>query len=428
MIDIKSLRAKVSKLLLEQRAIALAPGGFTTESRSKFDLIQRDVDAAEEKIADAERLEKFEQRDREDRSFTRSPRPGTAGNGSYSGDEQRDRANKGFRAWARTGEIPHEYRDLLTTSDLTGGAIIPELFSPVLNEALKFYGPIADRVDRRETNNNGSPMKYSYSTDVANGMVLLPTEGTSSPAETDPGFFSKVVGVDTLTGGLVKISVQELEDSSFDLDALIRRWMGTRYARALERVVTLGTDTAGTTLPNSATGGLVGNAVVGQTTAAIANGIGWDDLTQLALGSGVLDPAYAGPDAAWVMNAATRGYLIGLKNGFGQPYFTPDPSADQPFNKLLGWDIVLNQSMVGPTAGAFTANSNPILFGSLKNSYLLRTDGQPSIVRLRERYMDTLEQGFFLYTRVGGIYLGQTEAQNGVAAVNPVVKLQIAAS
>jgi hypothetical protein len=82
----------------------------------------------------------------------------------------------------------------------------------------------------------------------------------------------------------------------------------------------------------------------------------------------------------------TRAYLLGLKDGFGRPYYTPDPSSDSPFSKLLGYDIVLNQSMPSPTAGAFSANQLPILFGDLERSYMLRTDGQPSILRLNERY------------------------------------------
>jgi HK97 family phage major capsid protein len=112
----------------------------------------------------------------------------------------------------------------------------------------------------------------------------------------------------------------------------------------------------------------------------------------------------------------------------GRPYFTPDPSLDNPLSKLMGYDIVLNQQMPSPTSGAFTANQTPILFGDLKKAYLLRTDGQPSILRLNERFATTLEVGFFLYTRVGGIFLGQTESENSVGAVNPVLKLQIAAS
>jgi HK97 family phage major capsid protein len=205
------------------------------ESRAKFDKIQKDVEQLE---ADAQRMQAFESREAQSRSFERSPRPGVNTGTQLrhmSGDEQRDRANQAFRAYARTGQIPEEYRDVLTTSDTVGGALVPQMFEGVLHDAEKFYGPIAQYVDRRETDKNGAPMKYSFSNDTSNSLTLLATEGTSSPAETDPGFFSKIVGVDTVTGGLVKVSFQEIDDSSFDLDSAIRRWFGIRYARALRR-------------------------------------------------------------------------------------------------------------------------------------------------------------------------------------------------
>ncbi len=43
----KEIRAKISGLLMEQRKIALAHGGFTAESRQKFDKIQKDVEQLE---------------------------------------------------------------------------------------------------------------------------------------------------------------------------------------------------------------------------------------------------------------------------------------------------------------------------------------------------------------------------------------------
>jgi HK97 family phage major capsid protein len=121
------------------------------------------------------------------------------------------------------------------------------------------------------------------------------------------------------------------------------------------------------------------------------------------------------------MNSATRSYLIGLVDGFGRPYFQNDPGNSAPFNSIMGFPIVLNQSMVGPTAGVFAANQVPILFGDLEKSYLLRTDGQPSILRLNERFADTLEVGFYLWTRIGGCSLAQS-------GVEPIVSLKIAAS
>ncbi len=386
---------------------AIALKGFDATNRSAYDKMAKEVEQLE---ADEQRSQILESRNH----FEKSPRPGAGSGARVSGDEQRSRYNEGFRQFLRTGSIPSEYRDLLTTSDATGGALIPQMFSGILVDALKYYGPIAQNVSQKITDSKGSPLKISYSNDVANGLTLLGTEGSSSPSETDPTFVSKILGVDTVTGGLVKVSVQELEDSSFDLDAFIRDKFSIRYARGLEKAITLGTDSAGTTLPNQPTGGLLASAEVAQTTASVAAGIGWDDMTALFSG---IDPAYAIPGkASWVMNSTTRGYLLGLKDGFGRPLYTPDPVSDNPFGKLLGYDVVLNQSM--PNMGA---SAKPILFGDLSKSYLLRTDGQPNIVHLRERYMDTLEHGYFMYSRIGGVTLGQS-------GVYPLVALQQASS
>lgn len=411
------IRNKISKLLTDMQAISLKP--WTTESRSAFDKMARTVEELE---ADEQRSQILESRNH----FEKSPRPGAVNSGAPRGaEEERSRVNKAFQQYAMRGSIhavDAEYRDLLTTSDATGGALVPQMFSGILVDALKFYGATAQKVSQKVTDNKGVPMKISYSNDTANGLTLLGTEGSSSPSETDPAFVSVILGVDTVTGGLVKVSFQELEDSSFDLDSFIRDKFSIRYARGLEQAVTLGTASGSTTLPNQSSGGLLGISPVGTTTASVAAGVSWDDLTALF---GSVDPAYSIPGkASFLMNSNTRAYLLGQKDGFGRPYWTPDPSSDGPFDRLLGYDVVLNQSMPGPTAGAFSANQTPILFGDLSKAYLLRTDGQPSILRLNERYADTLEVGFFMWSRVGGVSLWSPQS----SAPSPMNSLKIAAS
>ena len=410
----KEIRSQINKLLTDMQDLALK--GFNTESRTAFDKMNTDVTALE---ADFTRTEALESRIAAGQSFERSARPVAADGGfSAMGAEERTVKSKAaFRSYAVHGfaGMTTEQRDLLTTSDTLGGALIPQAFNPELIAARKYYGPISTLVRQRVTENNGAPIKVSLANDTANGLTLLATEGTSSPAETDPAFQSALLGVDTVTAGLVKVSVQELSDSYFDLDAWVRDAFGLRYARGLETAVTKGKDSAGTTLPNQTSGGMAGGAVIGTTTATLAGGIGWDDLTACV---SALDPAYVNPlKTVWQMNSGTRGYLLGLKDGFGRPYFTPDPSADSPFSKILGFDVVLNQAL--PNMGA---NALPILFGSPSDAYLLRTEGQPFIVRLNERYMDTLEVGFMLYTRVGGLSIVATSAPT------PLVSLKQAAS
>jgi HK97 family phage major capsid protein len=312
-MELKELQQKRNKLLTDMQAIALKP--WTTESRTAFDKMDTEVRGLDEDIARSERAAAL---DADARSFTRSAGRGAVGNGtgldSMSAEERKDKTREAFRAYARGGVsgMTREQRDLITTN-ANGQALIPQAFNPELISALKYYGPIATLVRQRVTDNNGAPLKVSLANDTANGLVLLGTEGSTAPPETDPSFSSAVVGVDTLSAGLVRISFQELDDSSFDLDTWIRDAFGLRYAKGLERSVTLGTDSTGTTLPNQSAGGLAGGAVVGTTTAALAAGIGWDDLTAAV---GALDPAYTNPaKTVWQFNSNTRAYLLGLKDG-----------------------------------------------------------------------------------------------------------------
>jgi HK97 family phage major capsid protein len=416
--NLHELTHERNNLLTKMQEIALK--GFTADNRSAFDRMQQDVDGLEAAIALENRMTQLAQ----NRSFTRSPRPGSADGsitaaGAFGTEERKGELNKAFRSYFRTGQISEEYRDLLTTSDATGGALIPQEFFPELTNSLKYSGPIATKVKNRVTDGNRRPLKVSLGNDTANGLTLLATQGTSSPQETDPVFESKLLGADTVTGGLVKISFEEFADSNFSLDSLIREYFGLRYARGIEKAITLGVDNSGTQLPNFSAGGLVAAATVGQTTSALADGIGWNDLTSTL---NAVDPAYQNENTAWAMSSTTRNYLVGLKDGFGRPYFTPDPSGNKPFQQILGYDIVINQSMVGYN-GTGGANAVPILFGDLQRSYLLRTDGAPSILRLNERYADTLEYGFFMWSRIGGMSLIPPGA-----TTTPLVSLKLAAS
>lgn len=88
---------------------------------------------------------------------------------------------------------------------------------------------------------DGKTAQGEFGDDSTNGLTLLGTEGTSSLQETDPVFSSKLLGSDTVTGGLVKVSFEEFADSNFSLDNLIREYLGLRYARGIEKTVTLGT-------------------------------------------------------------------------------------------------------------------------------------------------------------------------------------------
>lgn len=297
------------------------------------------------------------------------------------------RGREAFVRYLRTGEK----RDLQTTSDATGGAFIPQQFYPVLTQALKSWGKLVDIVGKESTV-SGAPQKVALEDDTANS--LHESGEPASVTETDMTLSSTLLETDMLDTGVIKVSIQELQDSAFNFDKFIRNSFGKRFYRGLTQKVT-----------NGSTSGNIEkilNANVGATSAtAGGTTIDFDDITALWAS---LDPAYL-DNSTFVMNQTTRGLLLGVKDSLGRPLYVPAPSSEA-FDTLLGRPVVLNQS--APNVGSGVVG--PIQFGSFEEGYLLRTvkpeggDGPGfAIVRLNERYMDTLQVGFIGYVRAAGL-------------------------
>jgi HK97 family phage major capsid protein len=85
---------------------------------------------------------------------------------------------------------------------------------------------------------NGEPLKVAEGNDVAQVSILI-NEATAV-GESDPAFGGFINSVDFLTTGVVKISLAELEDSYFDLDAWIRTAFGKCIARGLSQLIVTG--------------------------------------------------------------------------------------------------------------------------------------------------------------------------------------------
>lgn len=391
----KEIRSQISKLLTDQQAIAVK--GFNDTNRSAFDAMQKDVEKLEE---DYNRVSAMEQRNAHQDSFQRVPRPGSIGGGFAGGDikAERRRASEAFRQYAIEGRVPTEYRDILTTG--ASGAVIPTLFDNELVAAQKYFGPIAQKVKVKVTQSM-APMKLAKIDDTANGMTLLATEGTSSPVETDPLFSGATLGSDSISTGLVLVSFEAFEDSEFDLGDLLTSAFSERYARGLEKAITLGTDSAGTVLPNMPAGGLVGAATPGFTQTALASGIGYVGLSQVY---GSLDTAYV-QGASWVMHPTVRAALLGEVDGFGRPFWQANPTTSEPFAFMMGAPVVLNSSM--PVYN--TPNSQALILTDLSRTFLLRQQPNPlSILKLDQRYADILSYGFFGWSRLAGAIIAPT--------------------
>ena len=246
-------------------------------------------------------------------------------------------------------------------------------------------------------------MKIAFSNDVVN---LAHVVGETGPlTETDPGLTSILSSTDECSTDYVKVSLAELQDSAFDIDNFIRNQLGKRFYRGLAYMITNGTTSGNIE-------SIVAGATLGATTAA-NNAISYDDLVALWA---ALDPAYL-ERASWAMSSTTRASLLAIKDTLGRPLFVPSPTSGA-FDTLLGQKVVLNQFMdaIAPSTASPAFSDVGIQFGDFSEGYLLRL-AKPglAVVRLNERFMDTLEIGFLGYFRAGGVVMD--------AGTHPIVNL-----
>jgi HK97 family phage major capsid protein len=206
-------------------------------------------------------------------------------------------------------------------------------------------------------------------------------------SEVDPNFAGFINNVSFMSTEAIRISLADLQDAYFDLDAWIRDAFGKRIARGLAKYIVNGSaDGNFASLLTSAQ----------QTVTAPAGGSTTVNYGEFVAMYSKLDPAYV-QDASWVMNSTTRGSILGLTDTLGRPLFVPSVNTDS-LDRILGLPVVISQ--FHPNMGPSVAGA--IQFGSLKDAYTLRTAGEVSILRLNERYADQGQVAFIGYHRNSG--------------------------
>lgn len=312
MPTITELRDLRTKLLTDAQAL-LVQDDNTAENRTQADKMLKDVETLESTI---EQRERIEAKLKEERSHNKPPRSAEKADASKDAEARYSKAFGDYirfgekRMSAESREALYERRDLLTTNS-SDAYLIPQQFNPTLIEAQKFIGAAVSIVNKKITNNNGAPMRFSLVNDTANILTTM-TEGTSL-SDTDPSFTGFIVQTDTVAT-LIKASKQELADSYFDLDTWIKKCFSVRYARGLDQYVINGN--------SSNVASLVSGATLGATAAA-ASGPVYDDFVAVY---GNLDEAYL-PNSKWLMSQKSRAFLLGQKDSYGRPFWNVSPTA-----------------------------------------------------------------------------------------------------
>jgi len=202
--------------------------------------------------------------------------------------------------------------------------------------------------------------------------------------ESNPTFAQKEIDAYKLTD-LIKVSVELLQDSMFDLESYIAAEFARAFGVAEEEAFCVGTGTGQPTGLFTASGGDVG------VTAKSATAVGVDDLIDLIY---ALKSPYR-RNAKFLMRDITVSALRKLKDNNGQYLWQPSVQAGEP-DKLLGYPIYTS-----PYAPVVAAGALPIAFGDFSNYWIADRMGR-TVQRLNELYAGNGQVGFISTQRVDG--------------------------
>lgn len=189
--------------------------------------------------------------------------------------------------------------------------------------------------------------------------------------ESGPTFDQKTIDAFKLTD-LVKVSIELLQDSMFDLESYIAGEFARAFGIAEEEAFCVGTGTVGVT-------------------AASATAITADELINLIYS---LKSPYR-RNAKFLMNDATVSMIRKLKDKNDAYLWQPSLQAGEP-DKLLGYDLYTSPYVPVAASGALT-----VAFGDFKNYWIADRSGR-TVQRLNELYSTNGQVGFVATERVDG--------------------------
>ena len=292
-------------------------------------------------------------------------------------------------------ELMHgEQRALSINTDTAGAYTIPDGFIPNLEKALLWFGGMR-QVARIMRTTGGELISMPTANDTGNVGARI--QENTAVSEQDITFGAIQLRAHKYTSRLVRVPVELLQDSAFDIASELGTMLGERIGRIQNTEFTTGT---GNTMPLG-----IAQAAAAGVTAAGASDITADEIIGMVH---ALDPAYRAQGPGWMMRDSTVRYVRRLKDGFGNYLWQPGLVAGVP-DMLLGYRITINSDIAAIATGART-----ILFG-LFSKYIIRDVAEIRMRRLVERYADSDQEGFVAFVRSDGNLLD--------AGGSPVVRL-----
>lgn len=288
------------------------------------------------------------------------------------------------------------------TSGDGAGYTVPIAFQKELEIAMKAYGRMRENC-RILTTSGGNTLDWPAMDDTTNQGEFVGENNAVS--QLNPTFSQIQFNSYLASSKQVLVSVQLLQDSAFDVEALLRDAFAIRLGRILNSKYTNGTGTAepqglvyaikNDSVPNTvkATGSNSNDGISGNTEA---NSVGSDDLDNLI---SAVDPAYR-TGAKFMMHWATIDFLRKVKDKYGRPLWVSNLAVGEP-DRIYGYAYDWNSDM-----DQIGANKYPILFGDF-SKHVIRDVSGISVVRYEELYMPNHQKGFQAFLRTDSRRLQQ---------------------
>ena len=391
---------------------------LTAEERASWDAAEKDLTEASADKDRAERMATFESEARNAQPSPSAPMPMEQEQRGGDPAEQEKRLDKAFNKFMRRGldGLPAEERALVASrfqadpelraegiaTGAAGGYLVPPGFWSNLVIAMKSFGGLLNEVGHIETA-SGQPLQWPGADDTANVGAIL-GENTQV-SQQDIAFTTQTLNAYTYTSKLVLVSLQLIQDSVFDVDAFVTGRLAERIARIQAQHIVSGT---GTGQPQGIVTGTTNTLVqaTGATTTLGSGTTGYDSLLTLIH---QVDPAYrALPDTKFVAHDSFIAAVRKIKDTQGRPLWQPDYLAGGDRDMILGYPVVVDQSLA-----ALAASSTSALFGNFKRGYIWRDVLGLQMLRLTERYADFLQVGFLGFMRGDG----RVNDQRAIAAL-----------
>jgi HK97 family phage major capsid protein len=369
----------------------LAGNGLTSETRSQFDLAMVEVERITKQIREAEAG-----------GFAAGFRP--------NDQKHESRHTEAFGRFIRKGDavLTPEQRSVLETRAVSEGNqaahigsysslgyFVPTGFVDRVEVATKWFAPLLeDGIFGVIRTSTGQALPFPTSDDTGNQAFIVGEAASVTDLDVTAG--QVILSSYKLTSGVVKASIELLQDSSIDVEQYLADRFGERFGRAYENLLTNGN---GSGQPTGLLTALAANGVTpvvatgsSESTGGAqtgVNSIGYSDLVNLEHS---VDPSYR-RNAKYMFHDLTLASIKKILDKFGRPLWTPGIAVGEP-DTINGYQYVINQSLpvISPSAAT-------VVFGDL-TKFTVRRVAEMSLLRLVELYANLGQVGFQAFSRI----------------------------